>query len=246
MARGTTLTTLLIMCRNELGYNSNSTTDDGILTGLLNNKQLWYTSTFDWPFLRTRIDVTLTAGTRFYTLPAFDYERPHAVDVYFNRIFRPLIYGIKDSDYNLINSILTPPIMIDPVRKWLIISNAEGAIAGGPGSNQFEVWPVPVTSDDGNKSYFMRFVGQAVITTMVSGSDTALLDDLLLVKSVCGDLLVKRESPDGQLKLIEAQKRFTQLQSAYPQRDTTFKVGEGNTNYPHRWRPGDKVVALAP
>lgn len=243
MSRGTALSTLLIMCRAELGYNTNSTTDDVILTGLLNNKQLWYESAFAWPFLRDRVfNVALAAGQRFYSLPSLNYEAPVVVSVYWNQIFRPLVYGIHLRDYNFMNSLLTPPQAIDPCEKWMIISGAETP----PGIvNSFEVWPVPASANQ-----TLVFTGQQVVTKMITPSDTALLDDLLLVKAVCGDLLTKRQSPDGGLKLKEAAQRFTQLQSAYPQRDSTFLVGNSTCNsnnetYP-RWKPGDKPVLLAP
>lgn len=245
MARGTALSDLLTMLHNELAYNTNSTTDDVILTGLLNNKQLWYSSAFDWPFLRTRVDVAVTAGQRFYPLPALDYERPHSVQLYWNTIFRPLVYGIKESDYNVLNPYLNPPTMVDPVQKWLIISDQEGGTTGA--ANNFEVWPVPASGNGaGGNPYFARFIGQQVIPELVDPTDLALLDDLLLVKSVAGDFLARSSSPDAQLKLSEAAKRFTQLQSAYPQRDSTFRVGQGKDRFPHRYQPGDNIVLLAP
>lgn len=236
MARGTTLANLLLMLQGELGYNTTATVDNTILTQLINDKALWFTSAYDWPFLRTRLDVALVAGQRFYPLPALVYERPHTVRAKWNTVWRDIGdgYGVEEMDYNYEDSTKVPPQAIDPVQKWLFISAAEAAILNGQGLipvydatvNYFEVWPVPAGVQT------MRFIGQTAITALAAGGDKLLLDDLLIVKSVAGDCLVKRESPDAQLKLQEAQMRFTQLQSAGPKKSPVFIVGKSNMPIP--------------
>lgn len=230
MARGTSLTNLLLMLQGELGYNTTSTIDNGILTTLINNKALWFSSEYDWPFLRTRIDVNVAAGVRFYNLPALNYERPHTVRNKWNTIWRDIGdgYGVEELDYNYEDSTAVPPRAIDPVQKWMFISAAENAINvylnAGVGAC-FEVWPVPASGQT------LRFIGQTPVPTLVSGADTLLLDDLLIVKSIAGDLAAKAEQADAQIKLGEAKMRFTQLQSAGPKANPIFRVGQNSTSY---------------
>lgn len=123
MSRGTQLSQLRKMLKAEVGSTLTdgvNTADDARFDMLLANKQLELASLYDWPFLRDRKDVATVSGQRFYPLPLLNYERPHRCQVSWSNIWRRLVYGITEQNYNLINSLLTPPSTVDPIARWLI------------------------------------------------------------------------------------------------------------------------------
>lgn len=202
------------MLKAEVGDDlspSVSTADSARFIQLLSNKQQELAAMWDWPFLRQRPQVTMVGGTRFYTLPsapAINYDRPHYCQVSWNEIWMSMEYGIRETDYNLVDSTTTPPQANDPVQKWMITS-----------ATQFEVWPVPVTAQ------IVQFTSYNPTGALVNLTDPCVLDDLLLVLSVAAGELARRKSSDAPIMIQRANARMVLLRAAGPTRDNVFTPG---------------------
>jgi hypothetical protein len=154
------------------------------------------------------------------------------VKVFFNNQYLPVDYGIGDDQYNFQNYALGQ--QSDPIRRWRWATN----INETSNPNQFEVWPVPATSQK------LRFFGQRAMLTLASASDTADLDDMLLVKWVAGDILMRNKQADAQAKLAEAQKRLQWVRQNYPSVDKKRILGSEGAPY-NGFRRDIKLVAIA-
>ena len=166
---------------------------------------------WDWPFLRQRPQVTTVPLQRFYTLPtnpSINYDRPHYCQVSWNQIWIPMEYGIRETDYNLVDSTTVPPQAVDPVQKWLITS-----------ATQFELWPVPVSSQ------IIQFTSYNPTGALVNPTDPCVIDDLLLVLSVAAEELARRKTSDAPLMIQRANARLALLRAAGPTRDNVFTPG---------------------
>jgi flagellar motor protein MotB len=64
-----------------------------------------------------------------------------------------------------------------------------------------------------------------VLDALLVATDTADLDDELIVLSLAVELLSKRKSADAQLLLSVAQNRLAKLTASYPSRDETIVIG---------------------
>ena len=333
--RGTPLSVLRTMLKAEIGSTLTAgvnTADDARFNQLLSNKQVELAGMCDGVFLRDREDVAVVGGQRFAPLPLLNFDRPHTCKVSWNQIWTELDYGINEFDYNVIDSLRTPPMTIDPIKKWLIVEQmdiglpptpptvantsnvgtltgvykykytfvtpngeslpssvsnsitADGHIlhltnifdiaqqkvqgvnvntitsknlyrtlAGGsdfyfvdtipigtstyddirldsqlstlaPTTSTatmsfFEVWPMPSTAQT------IRFTGERQLQQLVNDTDTADIDDLLLVLQVAAGEAARRELADAPLLIGRAKQRFQQLQASQPNASSVFKVG---------------------
>lgn len=213
MARGTTLANLLLMLKAETGQVMTAgvgEAEDTRLKYLLAQQQQWLAAEFDWPFLERTGDVLLAAGDRTATLPStLDYERPVRVTALDQDIWRPLIYGISPQEYITWNS--DEDERADPILKWKYATDTT-----------FEVWPRPATATT------VRFTGQKELSRLTETTDTADLDDLLIVLFTAAELLAGQKQSDAAAKLARAQARFNTLKSAYPKANPTFVLGAGS------------------
>lgn len=221
MARQTTLAIALAMLKAELGYSLTANVavaDDTQLSYLLDMKQQWLASQYDWPFLETRFDVPALAGTRTYNLPTtMNLERPVVAEVFYTNRWKPVCYGIGGAEFNYINSDavgLTPPQTLDPIQRWRLQSETT-----------FEVWPIPVTAQS------FRFTGQAVLSTLKTAgaydaAKTLDLDDVLVVLFTAAAKLLSLKKDNAQLVLQEAQNRLAFLRGSYPSRDERTIYGQ--------------------
>ena len=92
-------------------------------------------------------------------------------------------------------------------------NNAEATI--------MEIWPLPQTSQ------IIRFTMQRILLPLISDTDTADLDDILLVKFVAAKLLIRRKQEDGQLLLNQAEQQLTRVRSNYPRKTERVVIGGG-------------------
>ncbi len=225
MARGTTLTNLLAMLNAELGNSTvTNTARDAEYMVLLSNKQKWFTTEYDWPFLERRWDVLSPANTQYVTFPTTDdagvstipnFERMPQVDVHWNNVWQPVKYGISIDEYNALDYSLAQ--QSDPIQRWRASSNPNEP----SNPNQFEVWPVPVTNQT------VRFIGQRTVLPLAIGTDTADLDDMLLVLAVAAEKLTRAKQADAQMKLTEVMRRLQWTKQNYPTRDKRRLLGGG-------------------
>lgn len=237
MSRGTTLTNLLLMLKAELGDSlSVGTQADATYKLLLANKQKFLVGEYSFPYMDAEWTVNLTAGTKLYTFPttdvngatvSMDFERPLVTHSRWNSLWECVDYGIGVGEYNYQDSEAVPVETLDPVRKWRHVS-----------LTQFEVWPVPSTATASG----FRFTGQRALGALASGSDTALIDDELLVLSVAVPLLAKRKSADAQVKSSEAGRRLLRLMANYPTRNSPIVFGQQQLDDRKQYRQAKLVV----
>lgn len=216
MARGTTLANLRTMLKAELGYVLTAgvaTAQDTELNQILSDMQQWLWWQYEWPFLRTKEDDSLVAGTRYYTLPAgLSYDFPVMVEVKSDDTWTNVEYGISGDQYNQVDS--DDAVTRDPVERWQQYS-----------STQYEVWPIPASAQT------LRFWGLATVGALSADGDTAKLDDLLIVLFAAAEKLARMKQPDAAAKLKRAQELFHRLKGA-SRPDTVFTLGSGGLSQP--------------
>jgi hypothetical protein len=172
-----------------------------------------FASEHDWPFLKVRNTVALSAATRYANLPSMNFERPVAVACFWNTFWKDMEYGIDSEEFNSFSSgDSIAARTVDPPQRWQFYDET-----------QFEVWPVPVSA------FTIRFTGQRTLTSLKTGSayDTAKtfdLDDMLLVYSVAADKLTALKSPAAQVMAAKAAARFNSVRGSYPVRSRTINL----------------------
>jgi hypothetical protein len=223
MARGTTLTVLRQRLKAEVG-DAQETNDfaDAEYNLLLAQKQLDLANAYDWSFLEHRWNLDCPAGTRYIALPtsdirgtavAINFERPVLVERFYNTKYWTTDFGIEAKNFNWRNSDLDE--RLDPIQRWQFATNVnESAHA-----NEIEVWPIPITGQT------LRFTGQRAVQALASGSDTADLDDMLLVYFVAAERLMLRDQKSAQYKLAQAQAHLMRLRGAYKVNEEPLVLG---------------------
>jgi len=213
MARGTTLANLVQMVKAECGYALTAgvaAAEDTRIKLLLKQQQMWLAAEFDWPFLQRTGDVLLAAADRTATLPTtLDYERPVQVATLDSDVWLPLTFGISPEEITIWNS--DEGDTADPIQRWKYATDTT-----------FEVWPRPASDTT------VRFTGQKRLSDLDDDSDTADLDDLLLVLFTSAELLTGEKQSDAAAKLARAQTRFNTLKAVYPKPLPMFKLGGGS------------------
>lgn len=226
MARNTPLARALQLLKGELGYAllpGTASAADSELYILIEERQKWLASEFDWPFLSEKAEVNLVAGTRFYTLPTtLNFERPVKVDCLFNSIWHCVDYGISVHNYNALASGdgVTAQAQ-DPVYAWRYQEGDD---------TMFEVWPVPASAQT------LRFQGQRTLTNLRKTEEgmefnfstvaTLDLDDTLVVLFAAAEKLARMEKADAKAKLALAEQRFARLRATSTSAPKTFVIGE--------------------
>lgn len=225
MARNTTLANALLMLKGEVGdslVSGVAAAADQTYYTLLDNKQKWLASEWDWPFLRTRVDIAVTAGAldgdRYYTLPTtINFDRPVKVSVLSNSYWHPIEFGIGEKEYNQYSSGdgAVAAVQSYPVQRWDWKAGSD---------TQIEVWPLA------SEAQTLRFEGQALPGTLKTGSaydpSAALdLDDLLVVYFVAAQVLAREKQEDSKIKLAMAEQRLNRVRAGYPQRSGTYVLG---------------------
>ena len=205
MARNTTLQVLLNDLRSESGHAISSSLGKAtqeMMVNLLNRVQRRLWEDFAWPFLQVKKDITLQAGQRYYDIPSgITLERVEKASFKNGSAWQKILYGITPYDYTVHDSATGSRSW--PIRKY----EAYGAA-------QVEVWPIP--SDNANTTTgdgLFRLEGTGNLSTFISMSDTADLDDQLIVLFAAAELLTRQKSPDAQLKQQQAQIHYQRLRA---------------------------------
>lgn len=230
MARGATVTALLAMLKGELGVENTSGIapgGDAVLTAALSSSQKWLATEYEWPFLQIRQNVSMSAGTRYYDFPTsdgaqvFNHERPILADCYDSGMWNTVEQGIGIEHYNA--SDPDAGERQDPVRRWQYYRGA---------TLQFEVWPVPATDT------MLRLTGQKTLPVLASASDTAELDDLLLVLWTAAELSTQYGDASAAAKLAKAQRHLGNLRKGYAAPSQVFNMNGSGCGR----RRGDLVI----
>lgn len=236
MPRGTTLTNIVSMVKAELmliDSDAVSPGGDTMLKQQIAMQQQWLALRYEWPFLLKEAEVTLAAGTQYYAFPqdtgvdVFDLGREIQADCYLSGLWNQLEYGITPRHYNNLNPELDQ--RCDPVRNWQFYRTT---------TLQFEVWPLPSTATK------IRFAGQMRLPALATGTDTAVLDDILIAQFTAAKLAARMKTADAAALLSQAQATLQALRAGYPQEIATFNTS-GDDGPPRDWdRP--TVVAASP
>lgn len=122
--RGTQLSDLRSMLKAEIGdHLTVGTSNDVAYNTLLSNKQKFYESTYDWPFLETRQDVNVQAGQRYFAFPLINLERPIRSEVKFETHWYPVDYDIQGKEFNVLDSDRGD--VANPVLRWTLHDQIE-------------------------------------------------------------------------------------------------------------------------
>jgi hypothetical protein len=212
MARNTTLQVLLNDLRSESGHAISSAlgkSTQEMMVNLLNRVQRRLWEDFAWPFLQVKKDITLQAGSRYYDIPSgITLERVQKASFKNGSSWHKITYGISTYDYTIHDSDTGS-------RSWPIYKYE------AYGASQVEVWPIPsenanTTTGDG----LFRLEGTGNLGTFVSMSDTADLDDQLIVLFAASELLTRQKSPDAQMKGQQAQVHYQRLRARLSKTET--------------------------
>jgi len=196
MSRGTQLIQLLSMLRAEAGQSmkvSVGVDAEGGFKHLLARTQESLYDDYDWPFMRVLPTKALSAGQRYYDLPAdLNMERIESVVVWDSGSPCPLTRGIDWPDYAQHNS--DGGERADPALKWDIRHTGT--------KEQIEIWPVPASND-----MTLQFKGIKKLNPLIANDDTAELDDLMITLFAASEILARQKSEDAGAKLAAAKDR---------------------------------------
>ncbi len=242
MPRGTTLANARAMLKAEIGdYAGTNAVSDAARNVQMSNMQKWFASEYDWPFLEHEWPSPVSAGSQFLTMPATDkrgmsatinFERGVLVERLYNNLYVPLDYGIGADEYNIYDYLRDGKAM-DPIQRWKFSTNTVDTA----NSNQYEVWPVPVTAQT------VRFTGQRKLLALSSDSDTLDMDDMLIVLSVAAMILMRNGTSDAQMMSQRAQRTLERLRAHYPTYDRTIILGGGGHRHEKRRLVGIAVAS---
>lgn len=218
MARGVSLGQLLDDVRAEVGHslqpNLGKASRD-VLIGMIQRvqKRLW--EDYSWPHLKVTRDIEIQAGQRYYDLPSdIVFERVERVETKHGDYWTKLHYGIGADQYNQHDS--DRGVRSSPIRRYDAYEN-----------NQIEVWPIPEHNADmttGTDS--LRIYGIRNLSPFVAVSDTADLDDQLIVLYAAAEMLTRQKQGDAQNKLAQAQAHYQRLKARMAKTET-FVIGGG-------------------
>ena len=184
MARGTSLAVLINDLRAEVGHSLLPSLGKATRDVLINQLQrvqrrLW--DDYNWNFLKVRRDLSINAGQRYYDLPSdIVFERITRVETKHGDNWSKLMYGIGADEYNQYDSDADE--RSSPVRRY---DNYE--------NNQIEFYPVPANNSQSNGTDSVRIHGIRNLTPLVAESDTADLDDQLIVLFAASEILSRQK-----------------------------------------------------
>lgn len=201
-----------------------ATAQDSEINQIIADRQQWLASNFDWPFLEERWDVALNATNRYVALPtadiigttiAIDLQRAFKVEVKWNIVWQPVVYGIGSPEYNYIDS--DRGMTLDPVQRYRY-----------EGSGQMEIWPMPAGPQT------LRITGQRVLNPLFTGATTPPswddtktldLDDLMVCYFSVAYYLAREKQTNAKLMLDTATNRLNEIRATYPKREREINIG---------------------
>ena len=199
MARGTQLSVILSMVREEARHSTNVALGRNSRDALINlivRTQIMLWEENDWEFLKVDRDVPTAAGQRYYSFPAdLDYERIIHANFKMGSAWMPLTYGIDTEQFASYDSDIG--VTATPLRRWRFHQD---------GGDQFELWPFPPDA-----TQTVRFRGIKRLAALVADTDRADLDDRLISLWAAAELLAHQKAEDAKAKLAAGQKLLRRL-----------------------------------
>lgn len=198
MPTGVQLVDLITDVRAEAGYSLNEAhgrSQRETIARRLRRKQTTLWNAFDWPMHSYYWDVAVEAGDRYVNYPSeVDQTRVNCIALQWDDRWVPLARGVGLRELNLYNSDNDeqsfPPSCWDH-RYQTGLSNGQ--------LGQIEVWPIP------NEACTLRVWGHETLPALVADTDRCTLDSDMLILYVAGELLMREDKADAQLKLGEAE-----------------------------------------
>lgn len=221
MPRGTTFGNLLTMYREEAGLPSSRALGQNAVPqekAALRRVYRRLHTDFNWPHLLIQRDETLQGGERYYSFPTdLDFDRVTDVWIRENgeENWYPMRYDIGIPHYNSISS--DSGEREDYPIAWKAFE-----------SDQFEVWPVPVTS-----GHTMRFFGISRAKPLVDEAEVVDLDDDMIVLYAVAEHKARNKDADAEFYLQQARQHYMRLRGN-SQKDNTIDMRVDYDRHP-RW-----------
>lgn len=204
MARGTTWAVMRSMFKAEIGVELNDSVasgDNARYLQLANNQISWLIGQDAWLLGKTRAEIALTTGTRYYDFP----ESTIDIDAVDKEAFvkksdgyrYPIWFGIGQHQFNAYASEARQE---SPIRRWDLVNNA--------GALKVEVWPLP------SEAQTLMLSGIGIFTPMTGDASTCPIDDLLVVLFMAAEQLARDKAADAQAKLAKAQAQLNKLKGS--------------------------------
>jgi hypothetical protein len=234
----TTLSDLVRMLKAECGFSLEagvSTFSDDRFRLLLSNKQKSFANMFDWPELNDTWDLPVTVGNDTVAEPTedmdgnpytLDFQRPFALFTLYGNIYKPVLWGIDDREWN---TRLTQSTFFE---RYDFFCDTDG-------DYQFRLWPLTTVDQT------LRLQGQRALRSLTADADKADLDDLLLVYSVAADLAMEGEMKNAPMKAAMAKDRYRMLTQGLPNREGEPLVLGANSISRPSYRKA-RIIAIAP
>jgi hypothetical protein len=225
---GNTLANVLTKLKAELGTNLTiGTADDARYYEMIETRQEWYSSLWDWNVLRDTWEATVTPGAvgQYPTVPTQDangnaflinFDRPINVSVRYSAKWQEVLHGIGVDEMNVWDSDAGEAS--DPVQRWQLKDGD---------STKFEIWPLGVAAsqeirfDGQRKLQSLRTAGVFVTTKVLD------LDDRLIYLSLAADILTGKEDPSARSKADMLESLWKTLRSAESKSARSFALGAG-------------------
>jgi len=225
---GNTLANVLTKLKAELGANLTiGTADDARYYEMIETRQEWFSSMYDWNILRDTWEATITPGTagQYPTVPVLDangnsftinFDRPIVTSVKYSAKWQEVLHGIGVDEMNVWDSDAGEAS--DPVQRWQL---KEGD------ATKFEIWPLGVAASqefrfDGQRKVQSLRTAGAFVTTKVLD-----LDDRLIYLSLATDILTGKEDPAARSKADMLEALWKVLRSAESKSTRAFPMGAG-------------------
>lgn len=125
-----------------------------------------------------------------------------------------------------INDNTTTTLPQDTVLDTALVKNAQYTGISTAAATVFEIWPLPQTVQ------IVRFTGQRLLSQLVNPTDTAELDDLLIVLFTAAQYKANRKHADAGLKMQEAQARLARVKQTGLERSGYTVIGGGRGELP--------------
>lgn len=225
---GNTLANVLTKLKSELGANLTiGTADDARYYEMIETRQEWFASMYDWNVLRDTWEVTVTpgAGGRYPTIPTVDangnsfginFDRPVSVSVKYSAKWQEVLHTIGVDEMNIWDS--DEGEASDPVQRWQLKDGD---------STKFEIWPLGVAAgqelrfDGQRKVQSLRTAGSFVTTKVLD------LDDRLIYLSLAVDILTGKEDPAARAKSDMMEALWKTIRAAESKSTRSFALGAG-------------------
>lgn len=225
MRRNITLSALVEELRAEIGASTSVAQGIGSVPALqqtLRRNQEKLYQEWNWPHMVIERDEPLSVGQRYYTFNEdVNYDRIINVFVKYGDIWRDVKNGFDSRIYNYQNSELGSKN--DPVQLW---SHYE--------DNQFEVWPVPASSNQ-----VMRFCCIRNLRPLITNDDKCDMDATCIVLFSAAEMLQRLKAEDAQFKLQLAQQHLKSIKGNADKLPTFIMGGGLHANSGNGWPGGD-------